>query len=140
MSAQDLANAVRERRAQLRLAQADLAARGGPGEITVGKIERGEGISQLRWKTLAALERALEWPDGLVDRILDGAASEEDLRAQVAAPSQPAVLSDDTLRVAAGRVAIPEAQPAALSDNTLRALTIGRLVLALWDELQGDDK
>lgn len=67
-----LGAAVKARREQLRLPQ-DLINHGGPGEMTVRKIERGE-VTAIRNKTKTQLERALAWPDGNVDRILDGTA------------------------------------------------------------------
>lgn len=80
----ELGRQVKARRLQQRLAQGDLASRGGPGEITVRKIERGE--ARLRGVTKSQLEHALGWSDGIVDRILDGTVTEEELRARAVRP------------------------------------------------------
>lgn len=61
----------------MRLPQ-NLAGRNGPGEVTVRKIERGEGAS-VQPRTWARLETALAAPEGWVDRVLDGTATEVDL-------------------------------------------------------------
>ncbi|MCF7550487.1 hypothetical protein [Pseudonocardia sp. WMMC193] len=71
-----LAKAVRARRESLRMAQADLATHGGPGEATVRRIERGE-VSSVRAGTKSQLEAALRWHPGTVDRVLDGTATDE---------------------------------------------------------------
>lgn len=73
----DLAREVKRRREAMRLPQ-NLAGRNGPGEITVRKIERGEGAS-VQPRTWARLEAALAAREGWVDRILDGTADEDDL-------------------------------------------------------------
>lgn len=63
-----LAEAVKRRRAELRAPQ-DLSQLGGPGEMTVRRIERAE-TTAIRGKTKTQLEHALGWPMGLVDRLL----------------------------------------------------------------------
>lgn len=55
----------------MRLAQADRARRGGPGEATVRRIERGEA-GEVRPRTKSQLEMALDWPAGGIDRTLEG--------------------------------------------------------------------
>ena len=65
----ELGDAVNWRRLRMRLPQ-DLSDRGGPGEITIRKIERGDGEG-IRAKTRGELELALDWPTGLVDAILE---------------------------------------------------------------------
>jgi len=72
-----LAAEVRRRREKMRL-PIDLVNVGGPTEMTVRKIESGEPAS-IRPKTKVRLERALRWRDGLVDRILDGTVTDEEL-------------------------------------------------------------
>lgn len=67
---QRLGREVRARRAELGLAQGDLAARGGPSLVTVGQIERGQVEPQA--VTLARLETALAWERGSAARILAG--------------------------------------------------------------------
>lgn len=85
-----LANAVQARRKALRL-PLDLVDRGGPSEMTMRKIERGESTT-VRPKTKVQLEHALGWPDGIVDRILAGNATEEELSAIVL--TSPRVTAD----------------------------------------------
>jgi transcriptional regulator with XRE-family HTH domain len=81
-----LAAALTARRRELRLSQAELAARGGPSEITVSNLERGRVTSWVREKTKRQLEDALNWPDGLIDRILYGSVSAEEAKVQTARP------------------------------------------------------
>lgn len=69
-----LGEAVRQRRRQLRLTQ-DLTDLGGPGAMTIRKIEQGD-TSELRGHTRKRLEQALSWPPGYVDRVLAGEAEE----------------------------------------------------------------
>jgi hypothetical protein len=71
-----LANAVRTRRAELGLAQDSLTQHGGPGELTVRKIEHAEPV-QYRERTMAQLETALQWKPGTVRGILSGTASDD---------------------------------------------------------------
>lgn len=54
----------------------DLQQWGGPGEITVRKIERGRGVG-MRPKTRRQLEVALNYPDGMIDRIISGEVTED---------------------------------------------------------------
>lgn len=68
-----LAIAVKNRRAELGLAQGDLAARGGPSVVVVGQIER-EQQANPQTLTLARLDRALEWETGSSASILAGGA------------------------------------------------------------------
>ena len=50
--------------------------------MTVRKIERGEPVA-IRNKTKVQLEHALLWGDGLVDKILAGTATDEELSVKV---------------------------------------------------------
>lgn len=68
---QRLAKAVKSRRAELGLAQGTLSARGGPGVVTVGKIERAE-IQHPTASTLAGLDRSLRWSPGSAAAVLAG--------------------------------------------------------------------
>jgi hypothetical protein len=86
-----LATAVKARRERLRVPQ-DLVDLGGPGEMTMRKIERAEAAS-LRNRTKGQLEWALDWPAGLVDRILDGTATQEDIDSVVVRDKGRASLS-----------------------------------------------
>jgi hypothetical protein len=80
-----LGEAVKTRRTALRLAQTDLMDRGGPGDITVRKVERGE-VRGLRTKTKAQLEVALLWPEGMVDRILNDWVDDREMQEKVLRP------------------------------------------------------
>lgn len=64
------------------LRQSDLEARGGPSNGTVRNIEQAARTTYAA-RTFAQLVHALDWPDGIVDRILDGTATEDDLNAVV---------------------------------------------------------
>ena len=77
-----LAEAVRRRRTQMQLRQNDLEARGGPGSGTVRNIEQNARDTYAA-RTFTQLEMALEWPDGVVEKILDGTATEEELSKRV---------------------------------------------------------
>lgn len=96
-----LATAVRERRGELGLRQGDLAARGGPGVVKVGQIERAEAI-RAQTLTLSRLDAALDWPAGTAARILTGAAPVEAVPDQASASLEDAIRSDSRL--------IPEAR------------------------------
>lgn len=97
---QALAKAVKARRMQQRLPQ-DLVDRGGPGEMTMRKIERGEPTS-IRPKTKVQLERALNWPDGIVDRILDDTAIREELASVWVRDEAPGARADLVVRDSVG--------------------------------------
>lgn len=71
-----LGRQIKARREVLRLPQ-DLVNRGGPSEFTIRRLERGEADA-IRPKTKRQLEDALQWRPGLVDRILDGEASDDE--------------------------------------------------------------
>jgi transcriptional regulator with XRE-family HTH domain len=71
-----LADAVRTRRAQLGLAQNELVGHGGPGDLTVRKIERGEPV-QYRERTILQLETALKWKNGVVRALLNDTADDD---------------------------------------------------------------
>lgn len=66
-----LAEAVKNRREELGLTQGGLGSRGGPGVVTVGKIERAE-IQQPQPATLAGLDRSLRWAQGSAAAVLAG--------------------------------------------------------------------
>lgn len=71
-----LGDVVKARREAMRLPQ-DLTSRGGPGEITTRKVERGDGAT-VQPRTRARLEKSLSWGEGAVDRILTDTATDED--------------------------------------------------------------
>lgn len=66
-----LATAVRERRAQLALSMAAAEAAGGPSQPTLVRIESGQS-PPLRPITLAKLDRALRWKPGTAARVYAG--------------------------------------------------------------------
>ncbi|MFG1659009.1 hypothetical protein ACGFIY_21005 [Micromonospora chersina] len=68
---QRLGTYVTRRRNELGLTQSQVQARGGPSIATVRNIELAVKDSY-RDGNLRALERALDWPAGAVDRILAG--------------------------------------------------------------------
>lgn len=85
---QALAAATQRRRTQLGLNQEALAARRGPSGRTVRDIEQA---TQTRYtaKTFRDLEEALGWRFGLVEDVLAGVATEEEVM-PAAAPSDSA--------------------------------------------------
>lgn len=117
----NLGDAIRHRRTELRLAQ-ELGTRGGPSEITVRKLERAE-VTTIRGRTKTQIEHALQWPVGHVDRLLAGTPASGALSAPPEAPQA----------VESPRPMFPTVQSAV--DDDARALRIGRLVLALIHEL-----
>lgn len=68
---------VLARRTELRLPQ-DLVGRGGPSEFTIRRLERAE-VTAVRPKTKLQLEQVLQAPRGIVDRILKGTATDEEV-------------------------------------------------------------
>lgn len=62
---------VAQRRGELGLTQADVHARGGPSDLTLRKLERGETAKPDN-VTLTKLERALEWTRGSASRAFQG--------------------------------------------------------------------
>jgi transcriptional regulator with XRE-family HTH domain len=87
---------VTRRREQLGMTQADVDAAKGPSVATLRKIEKGgapEG--SYRGGVLASLERALQWPNGAVDRILAG--SEPDINAEPIV-SRPDLVDDQLVQ------------------------------------------
>jgi transcriptional regulator with XRE-family HTH domain len=72
-----LGRAVQDRRYQLGLSQNDVTARGGPSHQTLRNIEQGRPGPH-HGRTLANLERVLEWKAGAAVAILGGATAEVD--------------------------------------------------------------
>lgn len=68
----------------MRLPQ-DLIDRGGPGEMTVRRIEKAE-TTAIRNKTKTQLEHALDWPSGTVDELLAGNAEPTQMATYVVRP------------------------------------------------------
>lgn len=66
-----LADAVRDRRRELRMTQEDVRARGGPSTATLRQIERGSALDY-RSGTTEPLEDAIGWRRGSVDTVLRG--------------------------------------------------------------------
>ena len=104
---QELAIAIRDRRAALGLAQGDLAQHGGPSLVTVGQLERGQ-IARPQPATLARIDAALKWGPGTSASILRGDARGTVEPAE-AAPTQLKVVADQI--VANPVVAAIEADP-----------------------------
>lgn len=66
-----LGSYVEARRKNLGLSQADLAARGGPSDTTVSKIEMGR-TRRILPKTARELDLALEWLPGSAESVMSG--------------------------------------------------------------------
>ena len=94
MSWEQLGDAVRHRRKELGLTQADVTARGGPSVETVRAVEN-KRAGRMGPLSRRALERAIEWEEGSIDALLNGDA--------------PRVLGADTGAAAAPA---PSVQPA----------------------------
>lgn len=92
-----LALAVRLRREELGLAQGDLSALGGPGVVTVGRIERGQ-IAKPQGLTLGKLDKALSWTHGSAAAVLAGGqatVTKENSQPAPETPPQPVGLGLD---------------------------------------------
>lgn len=72
-----LASIVKTRREAMALSRKQVAARGGPSDYTVARIERGE-TGPYRPKTFVQLEKGLSWGPGAPDRVLAGEATDAD--------------------------------------------------------------
>lgn len=68
---QRLASYIKARRADLGMAQGDLAERGGPSIVTVGQLERAQ-IARPQAATLKRLDDGLAWQRGSAARVLAG--------------------------------------------------------------------
>lgn len=102
MSMERLAAEVRERRKELGLTQAHVAARGGVSEKFVRRIENSE-VGSLRAANTLALEKALQWGPGSVQAILAGEAPTivaPEAAAISTAPLQPAEPTSDKFALA----------------------------------------
>lgn len=111
-----LARAVKARRAQLRMRQRDVELRGGPGPGTMRNIEQATRDSYAL-RTFGSLERALEWPAGIIGKILDGCATDEELKTLTGGPEAeptPVALpeADDDLARRVGRAVLDAATKA----------------------------
>jgi transcriptional regulator with XRE-family HTH domain len=77
-----VAAAVNQRMAQLRIGQQDLAGRSGVSVSTLRQVQHGAG-RRVQNKTLAAIARALDWPDEhLADVLLARTAPTTDTGAE----------------------------------------------------------
>lgn len=74
------------------LRQGDLEARGGPSNGTVRNIEQA-ARDKYASRTFVQLEQSLDWPDGIVDRILDGSATQSEINEVVVRDTTPAALN-----------------------------------------------
>lgn len=66
----------------MNISQENLVQHGGPSHQTVRNIERGEAATY-RPTTFLKLDRALQWPDGLSEKILEGTATDEEIESVV---------------------------------------------------------
>ena len=69
---EQLARAVRQRRAELRLSQEDVRRTSGLSITTIGKIERGDPDIVVQKATMRRLDVALRWPVGTAESWYDG--------------------------------------------------------------------
>ena len=125
------AELLRMRRVQLRLAQNDLRARGGPSPDTVVKFETGRIAENPQFRTLAAFDTSLDWEPGSTRAVLDGGSPvpiDRYSKVQLTGPEsiQPHVVSHAEEWVAVPRTMIQEL---ALASNRL----IGELASAQMD-------
>jgi transcriptional regulator with XRE-family HTH domain len=130
-----LGEAVRARRAQLKMTQQDVAQRGGPSDVTLSQIEQGVPRSYQQ-RTVITLERALRLKPGAVEAILAG----EDLEAWI----DPTVLLVDgvsTLRGAPPGETLPlgPAPGGAVSEWVPEVTSAGLGFLELLDRHCGAD-
>lgn len=79
---QRLGKAIEDRRFERGLSQEALVKRGGPSHQTVRNVERGVA-ADYRPTTYRKFDLALDWPDGTTKKILDGTATEADIKAVV---------------------------------------------------------
>jgi transcriptional regulator with XRE-family HTH domain len=107
MSWERLGKAVRHRRKELGLNQADVSARGGPSEKTLRAIENNQA-GRLVGKLRRGLERALEWDTGSVEAVLQGGAPIIVGTAAVTQAAPPAVTGSASASNAAERFAMAE--------------------------------
>lgn len=104
MSWELLGDEVRLRRKQLKLTQTDVAERGGLSVMTVRKLENNRA-GRLTPRLRRALERALEWPDGTVDAVVDAGQAPMPIAINGTVPPPGGA---DTARAAAERFAVAE--------------------------------
>lgn len=107
MSWERLGKAVRHRRKELGLNQADVSARGGPSEKTLRAIENNQA-GRLGGKLRRALERAIEWDTGSVEAVLQGGAPLIMGTAAVTQAAPPAATGSTSASNAAARFAMAE--------------------------------
>ena len=72
VSPDDLARAVRQRRAELRMSQQDIRDASGLSITTIGKLERGGPDLIVQTATLRRLDLALQWQVGTAESWLAG--------------------------------------------------------------------
>lgn len=102
------------RRHRLGLTQAQVADRGGPSTESMRLIENGrrDGYSD---RILARLERGLDWPDGVVRKIVDGTATEEERNSVVLRDVTPGSVVVSSAGADSVRVTFRNVSPNALS-------------------------
>ncbi|MGW4028219.1 helix-turn-helix domain-containing protein [Streptomyces sp. NPDC004838] len=143
---QALAAAMKSARVAKGLTQAQLAEAIGVSRATIQSVEQGRSMVRVT-RTLLAMARALGWPEGRVEAILDGRWSPEMAPGEKAAALRPtsglplsiehALTEGDLIDAQVAAFAGGDAQlvtilmtEAALSHDQLRA------VLVKWRELQ----
>jgi transcriptional regulator with XRE-family HTH domain len=108
MSWEVLGDAVRRRRKELGLTQADVTARGGPSVETVRAIENNRA-GRLGRQSRRALERAIEWDVGSIDAVLEGGTPRPLATiGAVGAPLAPPPAGQEATSTAAERFAMAE--------------------------------
>jgi transcriptional regulator with XRE-family HTH domain len=109
MSWEVLGDAVRHRRKELGLTQADVTARGGPSVETVRAIENNRA-GRLGRQSRRALERAIEWDEGSIDAVLEGGIPRlfATTTAEVSAPPAAPAIGQEATSSASERFAMAE--------------------------------
>ena len=125
------AELLRMRRVQLRLAQNDLRARGGPSPDTVVKFETGRIAENPQFRTLVAFDTSLDWEPGSTRAVLDGGTPTPIDRYSKVKLSTPESVQAHVVEHTDEWVAVPRTmiQELALAANQL----IGELVSAEMD-------
>lgn len=104
-----LGRAVAARRGRLAVTQMEIQDRGGPSVATLNAIENA-GRTSYRRSTLHGLDKALGWPEGTADHIVDGSTPagyvgpfEDWLQFEIEHLSDPDVLGERVTRSIGGR-------------------------------------
>ncbi|MDT0306829.1 helix-turn-helix transcriptional regulator [Streptomyces sp. DSM 44917] len=120
---QRLSRALREARGHKGLTQADLASLAGVSLAAVGAAEKGEPPEKRMPPTLPKIARALGWPAGAIETILEGA-------------DPPGGWTEPAARLDAGLVETVMTQAMVTATNQATAAEIRRAVTIAVDELR----